>query len=137
MIYFGLMLLIFILASALKFMNNIIMIEKEKNNIRAFEVNVTTPNDNEALDALNKLIDDSLSDWIILNRGYKENEYINSEEEKNITKAIGELVNSRVSPILLDKLSFYYSTESLPEVIATKVYIKVLNYVITINRLKE
>lgn len=137
MLYFIAFLIIIIGIFFIKFTNDFIMIEKEKNNIKSFEVNVTTPNDNEAIESLNRLIDDALSDWIILNRGYKQDDYINSEEEKRITKAIGELVNSRISPILLDKLSFYYSSESLPEVIATKVYIKVLNYVIAVNKLKE
>lgn len=136
MIYFIIFLIIIIGIFFIKFINDFIMIEKEKNNIKLFEVNVTTPNDNEAIESLNKLIDDALSDWVILNRGYKQDEYINSEEEKRITKAICELVNSRISSVLLDKLSFYYASESMPEVIATKVYIKVLNYVITVNKLK-
>lgn len=112
-----------------------IRIQKEKNDIRAFEIHSSTPNDADALEALDKLIESALTDYILLNRGFKStNEaHINSEEEKQIANTVAEIVSKRISPILMDKLNFYYSEESLSEVIGTRVYIRVMSYVIDNN----
>ena len=68
--------------------SNMIQIQKEKNDIKAFEIRVTTPNDIEVSNILDKLIEETLQDYVLLNRGFKRNEesHINSEEEKKNNK---------------------------------------------------
>ena len=118
--------------------SNIIQIQKEKNDIKAFEIHVTTPNDIEVSNILNKLIEEALQDYVLLNRGFKRNEesHINSKEEKKIINSVSEMVSNRISPILMDKLNFYYSETAIPEIIGTRVYIRVMSYVIDNNKMK-
>lgn len=111
-----------------------ILVKKEANDIKAYEIRVTTPNDEEAIKSLDKLIEDTLIDYVLLNKAYKENRYINSVEERKILDEVTKLVRDRISPIILDKLNFIYSESGTYEVIGTKVYERVISYVIDNNK---
>lgn len=129
-------LIIFIIA-AIIFGFTFLLILREKNNIRSFEVNVTTPLDDEAIKSLDKMIEDAMVDYLVINYGWKQGNFINSEDEKKLISEIAQVIENRISPILLDKLSFYYSADGISEVIANKVYIKVLSYTIDNNKVKN
>ena len=129
-------LIVFIIA-AIIFGFTFLLILREKNNIKSFEVNVTTPLDDEAIKSLDKMIEDAMVDYLVINYGWKQGNFINSEDEKKLISEIAQVIENRISPILLDKLSFYYSTDGISEVIANKVYIKVLSYTIDNNKVKN
>lgn len=106
---------------------------KEKNDIRRFEVNVTTPNDGEALKSLDDLINNTIAEYYALNIGYR-NKGINSKMEEDMQKEITKLVGERISSTLLDKLTFYYDRNTIDQIIANKCYIKITDFVISENR---
>lgn len=110
---------------------------KEQNDIKSFEINTSTISDTEALKALDNLIEDTMTNYILLNRGWKSGTYITSEEEQKIAKEVGELVQHRISPVMMDKLSFFYSAESLSEIIGEKIYIRVMSYSLDQNKIKQ
>ena len=110
---------------------------KEQNDIKSFEINTSTISDTEALKALDNLIEDTMTNYILLNRGWKSGTYITSEEEQKIAKEVGELVQHRISPVMMDKLSFFYSAESLSEIIGEKIYIRVMSYSLDQNKVKQ
>lgn len=110
---------------------------KEQNDIKSFEINTSTISDTEALKALDNLIEDTMTNYILLNRGWKSGTYITSEEEQKIAKEVGELVQHRISPVMMDKLSFFYSAEALSEIIGEKIYIRVMSYSLDQNKVKQ
>lgn len=104
----------------------------EKNNIRRFSVNVTTPNDGEALKALDDLINNTIAEYYALNIGYR-GKGINSKMEEQMHKEITQLVSVRISSVLIDKLTFYYDKDCIDGIIASKCYIKITDFVISQN----
>ena len=115
-------------------LNTWLAIKKETNNINAYNIHVTTPHDDEAVKILDKLIEDTMTDYLLLNRVFKEKSFINSSEEQKIVHEVTDLVSSRISPIILDKLNFIYNEDAIYEVIGKKTYIRVMSYVMDNNR---
>ena len=115
-------------------LNTWLAIKKEANNINAYNIHVTTPHDDEAVKILDKLIEDTMTDYLLLNRVFKEKNFINSSEEQKIVHEVTDLVSSRISPIILDKLNFRYNEDAIYEVIGKKTYIRVMSYVMDNNR---
>ena len=115
-------------------LNTWLAIKKEANNINAYNIHVTTPHDDEAVKILDKLIEDTMTDYLLLNRVFKEKNFINSSEEQKIVHEVTNLVSSRISPIVLDKLNFIYNEDAIYEVIGKKTYIRVMSYVMDNNR---
>ena len=115
-------------------LNTWLAIKKEINNINAYNIHVTTPHDDEAVKILDKLIEDTMTDYLLLNRVFKEKNFINSSEEQKIVHEVTDLVSSRISPIILDKLNFIYNEDAIYEVIGKKTYIRVMSYVMDNNR---
>ena len=115
-------------------LNTWLAIKKETNNINAYNIHVTTPHDDEAVKILDKLIEDTMTDYLLLNRVFKEKNFINSSEEQKIVHEVANLVSSRISPIVLDKLNFIYNEDAIYEVIGKKTYIRVMSYVMDNNR---
>ena len=115
-------------------LNAWLAIKKETNNINAYNIHVTTPHDDEAVKILDKLIEDTMTDYLLLNRVFKEKNFINSSEEQKIVHEVTNLVSSRISPIVLDKLNFIYNEDAIYEVIGKKTYIRVMSYVMDNNR---
>lgn len=115
-------------------LNTWLAIKKETNNINAYNIHVTTPHDDEAVKILDKLIEDTMTDYLLLNRVFKEKNFINSTEEQKIVHEVTDLVSSRISPIILDKLNFIYNEDAIYEVIGKKTYIRVMSYVMDNNR---
>lgn len=115
-------------------LNTWLAIKKESNNINAYNIHVTTPHDDEAVKILDKLIEDTMTDYLLLNRVFKEKNFINSSEEQKIVHEVTDLVSSRISPIILDKLNFIYNEDAIYEVIGKKTYIRVMSYVMDNNR---
>ena len=115
-------------------LNTWLAIKKETNNINAYNIHVTTPHDDEAVKILDKLIEDTMTDYLLLNRVFKERSFINSSEEQKIVHEVTDLVSSRISPIILDKLNFIYNEDAIYEVIGKKTYIRVMSYVMDNNR---
>ena len=115
-------------------LNTWLAIKKETNNINDYNIHVNTPHDDEAVKILDKLIEDTMTDYFLLNRVFKEKNFINSSEEQKIVHEVTNLVSSRISPIILDKLNFIYNEDAIYEVIGKKTYIRVMSYVMDNNR---
>lgn len=131
-----LLLAIIVSAFFVIFLNRLIFVIDdyltERNNIKKFEVNVTTPNDGEALKALDNLINNTIAEYYALNMGYR-NKGINSKMEEEMQKEITKIIGERISDVLIDKLSFYYDRNCIDKIIANKCYIKITDFVIAEN----
>lgn len=80
------------------------------------------------------VITDSFNDYklevlVPLNEGY-----INEIREHEIRKDLVDKVTSRIAVPVLEKLSLFYNINNIGEIIADKVYIIVVDYVVDHNR---
>lgn len=86
---------------------------------------------------LNDIIDDCFRDYEIMVLAPKNELYITDEREKEIRNDLVEIVVKRLSPMALDKISLFYNVHNIDEIIAEKVYITVMNYVVSHNAVIE
>lgn len=101
--------------------------------IKEYQVNTNIQNiDFELLD---KIIATSFDEYVLLN-GYAYADYIDNETENKINREITEIVKSRISPAILDKLSVIYNLDTISEIIARKIYIYTTAFVVEKNKPK-
>lgn len=99
-----------------------------------YQINVTSTIDSSIPEILSMVIRECFEDYQIKTLLPLEEGYINSEREAEIRKGLVEVVTSRLSSATLDKLSLYYNIKNIADIIADKVYITVLNYVVNHNK---
>lgn len=95
------------------------------------EISMFDPEIPQILDAI---IVDCLNEYVALNLGYeKDKVYISDKEEIEINHAVLDNVIKRLSKITLLKLRAYYAEELLEQVIAERISMAVMNFVINFN----
>lgn len=109
---------------------------KKQLNLREYEINVSTIVDDNTFGLLDKLVSDCFLEYVVLNVEYKEVQYIDSELEKEITKAVSYMVLERLSPTLITKISLVYNVNNLADLVSKRVYLQVVNYSIEKNTAK-
>ena len=82
---------------------------------------------------LNLIIQDSFTDYKVKTLLPLQEGYINSTREDQIRQALVEMVSGRISNAALDKLSLFYNIKNIAAIIADKIYITVMQYVIEHN----
>lgn len=82
---------------------------------------------------LNLVIQDSFTDYKVKTLLPLQEGYINSTREDQIRQALVEMVSGRISNAALDKLSLFYNIKNIAAIIADKIYITVMQYVIEHN----
>jgi len=107
-------------------------IELEKYNIE-----LNTSIEESIIVMLDNLINTIFEDYIILNIACQNILYITPELEQKISKEISYKISERISPIMIIRLSTYYNKDSIGDIIAEKVYMKTLNYVVNQNKSKD
>lgn len=85
------------------------------------------------LNALDKIIEDSISTYIILNLGYLETNYIPEKEQKKMMKEIYTEVSNKLSPTFIDQLGLLYSNEYIQIEISKRIQLAIMQYVINTN----
>lgn len=102
-----------------------------------YSINVQAIIDKNVPLLLNDIIDDCFRDYEIMVLAPKNELYITDEREKEIRNDLVEIVVKRLSPMALDKISLFYNVHNIDEIIAEKVYITVMNYVVSHNAVIE
>lgn len=88
------------------------------------------------LEEVDKLISDCLTEYAIFD-GYDGTRYINAKEEEKIKENISTMVSARISQSLLDRLAIAYNPDSVYTLIAARISIIILSYVVENNRSKN
>jgi len=83
------------------------------------------------------IITECFNEYIALNSGWKDKEYISEEDEKKIISILIESVLTRMSKVTLYKMRSYYNEELVESVLTEKIYMVVMNYSIHNNRMEE
>lgn len=123
-----LILLILFYRSNRKHQNQLMELGRYSTNVQAI-IDKTIPG------LLNDIIEDCFRDYEIMVLIPKNEAYITDEREKEIRSDLVQKVVTRISPMALDKISLFYNVHRIDEIIADKVYITVMNYVVTHNAL--
>ena len=130
--------ILIILAVALKgYMDN----KKAILALKRYEINVSTfPFGENITEILNEFIEECFQEYKIKQLVPDRDgtlEYITDEREKEIRDDLVKIVSSRLSPVLMERLSLYYRADHIGSVIADKIYLTVMNYVIETNAMKN
>lgn len=107
--------------------------KKRLEKLSEYQINVTAKIDESIPNVLDMAIKECFTDYSITNLIPLNEGYINSERESQIRKELVELIARRLSSAALDKLSLYYNLDNIAEIIANKIYIIVMDYVIDHN----
>lgn len=82
---------------------------------------------------LNLIIQDSFDDYKVKTLIPLDEGYINATREDQIRSALVDMVSNRISNAALDKLSLFYNIQNIAAIMADKIYITVMQYVIEHN----
>lgn len=124
-------LFIFIIILYLSIMGIIIKILKQRDRkleLQKYEIDIKFGTDNRIENQLDTLINSIFEEYRLYNLEYRDSNYIKEIDEKEIISDICNMVINRISPVFLRQLSTYFNTDSIGEVIATKIYTKVAEY---------
>lgn len=111
--------------------------KKRVEEITMYQINVAAAIDESIPEVLNIIIDEAFTDYKIKSLLPLEEGYINSEREDEIRKGLINIVTERISSAALDKLSLFYNPQNIGSVIADKIYITVMNYVLEHNAVSD
>lgn len=106
---------------------------KKLEEITMYQIHVSSQIDTSIQDVLNMIIQESFTDYLVKYLVPLEEGYINSEREAEIRRDLVNLVTRRISNAVLDKLSLFYNIENIADILADKIYIIIMNYVIEHN----
>lgn len=101
--------------------------------ISMYQINTSAQIDGSIPEILSLVIDECFNDYKIKELLPVQDEYINSEKEAEIRKGLTNMVTHRISNAALDKLSLFYNITDIAEILADKIYITVMNYVLNHN----
>ena len=97
--------------------------------IMTYQVNVAASIGPEIPELLNLIIQECFRDYEVTFLAPMNEQYINEDREKEIRKDVVDIVINRLSPAALDKLSLFYNPDKIANILADKIYIKIMSYV--------
>ena len=86
--------IIYLICTTFSIIGNLLL-EIKKIKINEFSSNINSKIDEKTFDLLDKIIEESFSEYIILNVEYKDIEYVDNKLEKEITTNVSHLVAER------------------------------------------
>lgn len=101
--------------------------------LTAYNIHTSANIDMSIPEILNLIIQDSFNDYKVKTLLPLQEGYINSTREDQIRQALVEMVSGRISNAALDKLSLFYNIQNIAAIMADKIYITVMQYVIDHN----
>lgn len=106
--------------------------------LKLLEIQLSASIDPDAInDLLDRFIEDIFNEYLINSSDLIQKAYITSDDEIKMRSDIIGIVGDRLSPYVYQKLSMYYNENSIPDIIAARVYQVVTAYVVTNNKPKQ
>ena len=106
---------------------------KKFEKITMYQINTSAVIDGSIPKLLDLIIDESFTDYRVKSLVDQEG-VINSEREAEIRNELVRIVSGRISNAALEKLSLFYNMENIADILADKIYITIMNYVVDHNR---
>lgn len=98
---------------------------------------ITKYDEKEIIAHLDYIVSECIDEYMLYNVSGKDIYYINSKDEEEMLNVVKKNVTDRISPTLIDQLSFIYNADFLGSYIANYVYIKVSTSVAEFNATNE
>ena len=105
----------------------------KKINLMKYEIDILHGPNLNVEEKLNYIIDNTFDEYRFYNLEYRDEEYIKEIDEKVIIQELCNTVLQRMSPSFLTQLCTYFNIDSLGDIIATKISMKVMEYRIVRN----
>lgn len=83
---------------------------------------------------LENIIESAFQEYSLLNLVYKTDWYITDDEETKIVRDVSHLVADRLSPVFLHQIALYYNEDAITDIIAKRVYFRVVTFRIDHNK---
>lgn len=96
-------------------------------------LHISTQIDKTIPELLEYIIQESFRDYEATTLVPLNEDYINEEREKEIRSELVSIVGERISPVALEKIAIFYNENNIAQVIADKIYITVMTYVVNHN----
>lgn len=119
---------VIIYLSAMGIIIKILRQRDQKIKLQKYKIDIEFGSDNRTEVQLDNLINSVFEEYRLYNLEYKDDAYIKEMEEKEIITDICDMVIKRISPVFLTQLSTYFNTDSIGEIIASKICTKVAEY---------
>lgn len=111
----------------------VIEIQREKNYLNDKLINLQSEiNPDKIFEMLDSIIANSISEYVIMN-GIDQSTYIDTESEKELKTFVTKSVSERMSDALYQRVNMVFAEESIPDIIAKRVFIKTSLYVANNN----
>lgn len=108
--------------------------QKAVQEIMKYQIHVNADINSSIPEILDLVITECFNDYRIKFLEPIEQGYITSEREIEIRSDLVRIVTGRISEATLDKLSLFYNINSIADILADKIYICVMNYVVDHNK---
>ena len=129
MLVIGMILYFTILAIVIK-----VLIQRDKKiELEKYRIDMEFGSDIRVEKQLDEIINSVFDEYRLYNLEFRDDAYIKEADETKIVLDICDLVVQRISPVFITQLSTYFNTDSIGEVIASKISAKVMEYRITRN----
>lgn len=144
LIYIGIGLIVLFLALVNVLLITLIMrirnktkLDKTRITMEDKKINIRSDIDETSFGLLDIFIQKQMDDYLVMNPKYLQSDYINSDMQTELNRGICKAVGEYMSPALYDKLELLYNKDSISDIIAKKVYIRTLYYVVDHNKMKK
>ena len=107
----------------------------EKDKLCAEVITKTTVSDIQEM--MSMFVDECFNDFLFFHPDYVNTKYINEADEKKIMDEVTNILSARLSESFVRKISFYYNAQIISSIFADKIYIKVTDYVVSVNQPKS
>ena len=111
-----------------------ILIQRDKKiKLEKYRIDMEFGSDSRVEKQLDEIINSVFDEYRLYNLEFRDDAYIKEADETKIVLDICDLVTQRISPVFITQLSTYFNTDSIGQVIASKISAKVMEYRITRN----
>lgn len=108
--------------------------QKTAQRLLKYQIDINAPIDKSIPEILDLVIMDCFNDYKIKFLEPIEQGHITAEREAEIRADLVVIITGRISEATLNKLSLFYNINSIADILADKIYICVMNYVIEHNK---
>ena len=114
-----------------------LVLESKKLEFEKRKLDLEMEIDEMSFGLLDIFIQKCIDNYLVMNPKYGEMVYINSEEQTNLNKGVNKKVVDEMSESFYNRLTVIYEIDKLASIIAERVYIRTMYYIVEKNKTKK
>lgn len=107
--------------------------QREKEKLERYKIDIGATIDKSIPEILDLIISECFTDYQIKFLLPLQENFITEDREKEIRTALVAIVSDRISKTAMTKISVFYNIENISNIMADKIYICVMDYVVKHN----